>query len=73
MHAIQSQKANADLRGKRKNLRDISKDYKTEEMANHAVFDRKVHQAYLRKEATAFYVVTLVVFGLSLAAVMYIL
>ena len=73
MHAAQSMKANTKLRNKRRSFKDISESYKSEEMSNQAVFDRKVKQEYLRKEAIAFYVIGFIVFSLSLALVLYIL
>ena len=71
MHAAQSMKANSKLRNKRRSFKDISDDYKTKEMSNHVVFDRKVKEEYLHKEAITFSIVAFIISILSFVAMNY--
>lgn len=71
-HMIQTLKSNAALRGKKKSLKDISKDYKTKE-GSYPTFDRKAQQAAARRDSIIFFIAMFIVSICALVAVWYVL
>jgi len=72
VHAIKTLKDNANLRGKKKSFKEISKNYKTED-ANYLTFDRKAQQAAAKRDSIVFFIAMFIVSICSLAAVWYVL